>query len=209
MKKIISFLLVLVLFTVACPPTFANGNSNDEYTKQDILTLKPYVYVNSDGFFELNETQAKKDGISVDLLDGQKTYFDKLNEKIKSGYLEAHSDLSITTKTQAPLTSSINKSVTSSCTGITSAVKDYWWGYSRYMDSCVANKFAADLTSVSVTSGGISIVATYFGVIPAVPPGITASYFGLLASRVAANNANSTGIYLEMTWALVFNITPQ
>ncbi|WP_322923315.1 hypothetical protein [Paenibacillus campi] len=204
MRKIISFLLILVLFIISCPPTFANDNTNNEFTKEDVLTLKPYVSVNANGFFELNDVKAKQDGIDVSLLEGQKTYFDELNQQIRSGNLKAHSDLSITSNNQTPLISNLNKSATSSCTGINTAVKNYWWGYSRYMDSCVANKFAADLTS-----GGISVVAAYFGVLPAVPPGITASYFGLLASRVAANNANSTGIYLEMTWALAFNITPQ
>ncbi|WP_411344498.1 hypothetical protein ACE3MZ_23530 [Paenibacillus sp. WLX1005] len=209
MKKTIGFLLALVLFTVACTPTFASDTQNKEFTKQDILALKPYVSVNESGFFELDYSKAQKDEVDLELLQGQKIYFDTLNKQIESGELKAHSDLSITSENLAPLTSDLSKSVTASCAGKNTAVQQYWWGYSRYMNSCEANRFSADLTGVSATSGGVAIVAAYFGAIPAIPPGITAAYFGLLASRVAANNANSTGIYLEMTWALAFNITPQ
>ncbi|GGJ23031.1 hypothetical protein [Paenibacillus hunanensis] len=209
MKRIVSFLLALILFIVTCPQTFASDMKDKEFTKQDVLALEPYVSVNDNGLFELDYSKAQENGVDIELLDGQKNYFNTLNKQIESGELEAHSDLSITPKNSAPLTSNLNKSVTATCAGKSTAVQQYWWGYSRYMNSCEANKFSADLTGVSATSGGIAVIAAYFGALPAVPPGITAAYFGLLASRVSANNANSTGIYLEMTWALAFNITPQ
>ncbi|WP_341279453.1 hypothetical protein [Paenibacillus sp. FSL H8-0537] len=63
--------------------------------------------------------------------------------------------------------------------------------------------------AVSSVSGGVAAVAAYYGGLPAIPPGITAAYFGLMAARISANNAYNTGVYVGITWAFVFDIEPQ
>jgi len=53
----------------------------------------------------------------------------------------------------------------------------------------------SDFAGVSAVSTGIAVIAAYFGAVSAIPPGLTAAYFALLSSRIAANNAKGTGIY--------------
>lgn len=59
--------------------------------------------------------------------------------------------------------------------------------------------------------GGAAGIATHVFLKAALVVGgadIDAGYWSLVATRIDANN-QGRGIYIEMTWALVFNITPQ
>ena len=67
---------------------------------------------------------------------------------------------------------------------------------------------SSDFNSCASVAAGIGAVGAYFGGIGAVPGGLSSAYFWLLASRLDANN-HGRGVYIEMTWALVFDITPQ
>ena len=61
----------------------------------------------------------------------------------------------------------------------------------------------ADFTIVAA-----GVVGAYFGAVGAIPGGVSSAYWWLLASRLDANN-HGHGVYVEMTWVLVFDITPQ
>lgn len=67
---------------------------------------------------------------------------------------------------------------------------------------------AADFNSVSSVAAGLAVVSMWFGGASSVPADLTSAYFWLLASRLDANNFGR-GVYIEMTWLLVFDITPQ
>lgn len=181
---------------------------DNHFTKEQILTLEQYVSVNEDGLFELNDSRAILDGINEELINGQKRYFTYLNKQIAEGNLYVSSNLS-TINESVTKTNSIFENTLSSCGGVTTDAEYHWWGVSRKLSSCLANKVSGDLFAVSSVSGGAAAVAAYFGGLPAIPPGITAAYFGLMAARISANNAYNTGVYVGITWAFVFDIEPQ
>lgn len=95
------------------------------------------------------------------------------------------------------------------CGGGTNTSSNYhWWGYSRYACDCETNRMSDDFSSASSIAAGAAVVGAYFGPIGAIPGGITGAYWSLIASRLDANNRGH-GVYIEMTWALFFDITPQ
>ncbi|GIO41748.1 hypothetical protein [Paenibacillus apis] len=213
MKKLVVLLLAVIMLVSVVPSTFAQDFTKDtiiqeeiksSFTKDDILKLSPYVSVEK-GYFVLDSENALRAGHSKELIKGQQSYFDYLNKEIQQGNLAAKENLEIINLK----TPSDNFNIAASCEGISTAVEHHWWGYSRYMDSCEADRFAADLASAASVATGVAVVAAYFGGVPAIPPGLGAAYFALVSSRVSSNNAHGTGIFIEMTWVLVFDITPQ
>ncbi|MGG0939723.1 hypothetical protein ABHN11_27335 [Brevibacillus centrosporus] len=161
------------------------------------------------GFFEFDIKKAKADGFKKELLNGQQKHLQQLNSEIAKGNLKASSNLNITKilPGNSGIASDIN--IASTCGGVTTSVEEYWWGYSRMLDSCDTDELAADFASAASVAGGVAIVAGIWGVAPAVPPGLAGSYWALLSSRLYANNSRSTGVILDMTWAYVFDIEPQ
>ena len=150
-----------------------------KYTVDNIKALEPYVSV-KDGHFKFDVKQAKADNIDSQLIEGQLKYFDVLNDRADAGDIEIEKDLTIINN-EGP--SSVRASHWPSCGGgLNTDVTEYWWGYSRYACDCETQRMSADFNSCA--------------------------YWWLLASRLDANN-HGYGVYIEMTWALVFDITPQ
>lgn len=218
MKKVFTVLLAFCLLISLAPNVFAQEQtpqtlppvkkfSEEQYQKEDILPLEKYVSV-KDGYLVLDSVKAKSDGFKDDLVNGQKKYFEFLNSEISAGKLSVDKNLNITGTLQdqtnfVPLDAEILK-----CKGKTTKTKTYWWGYSRKLNSCDSKKVASSFSSAGSVSAGIAVIAAWFGILPSVPPGLSAAYFGLVASRINANN-NGKGVITDMTWAVVFNIKPQ
>lgn len=219
MKKfLIAFMAVLLILPVLLNTTAAHASNSinkeqqinqqqtSEFTWEDIQALKPYISVKN-GLFKLDSNSAKKDGNNKELIKGQKDYLSDLNEKIKKGELEVESNLEIVSL--EPLVADSGFSILASCPGKSSSKETYhWWGTSRYLNNCQANKFAADLSSVAVGYTGAGIVAGIWFPAVGVAGGLIAVYAGLMSSRVYANNEGK-GVYAAITYASVFNIEPQ
>lgn len=223
MKKSFNFMLSLVLiismFSFSSFNVFAaenvestiqTKNIEGEFTFEDIMSLEKYVSVNHEGLFNLDTTSAVKDGVSLELLEGQQRYFDSLNLEINEGKLKANKNLEITNLDSNSNTYLPNGEISlfANCNGKTTNPVEYWWGKSRKFNSCDANKFAADLASVAAGAAGAGILAIWV-------PGMgwaslaSSAYCALYSSRVTANNAYNTGVIIDMTWAMVYDIEPQ
>ncbi|MCY7782726.1 MULTISPECIES: hypothetical protein [Bacteria] len=218
MKRVVTVLLALCLLISLAPNVFAQESapsnlppmkkySEEQYDKEDILALEKYVSV-KDGYFVLDSSKAKSDGFKNDLVDGQQKYFEFLNSEISAGNLTVDKNLNITGQTQEQKNFKPADAEILKCKGKTTKSKTYWWGYSRKLNSCDSKKVATSFSSASSVAAGIAVAAAWFGIIPSVPPGLSAAYFGLVASRINANN-NGKGVIADMTWAVVFNIKPQ
>lgn len=173
------------------------------------MSLERYVSVNSEGLFTLDTTSAIKDGVSVELLEGQQEYFNSLNLEIKEGKLQANENLDIINLDSDFDEDLLNSGVSLyACKGVTTNPVTHWWGQSRKFNSCDADKFAADLAGVAAGAAGAGILAIWF-------PGMgwasvaSAAYCSLYSSRVTANNAYGTGVKINMTWAMIYDIEPQ
>lgn len=223
MKKIISIILCVVLVVSMPLNLFAfenydnfetldkvyNDISTLNITKADILALEKYISVNKKGFFEINKKQAKADGIDDFLLNGQENYLNHINSLIKTGELKANENLEIKSNIKRSNVSALSSGHWWSWGGgLNTDVSYHWWGYSRYACDCETQRMSADFNTCASVGAGIAVVAAYFGAIPAIPPGLSSAYWWLLASRLDANN-HGRGVYIEMTWVLVFDITPQ
>lgn len=223
MKKIIFSLLSIILACTLVLPNDAGvlakevesitneqGYTEAEFTMEEIMALEQYISVSSEGLFIMNNTEAIADGVSLKLLEGQQRYFDSLNLEIKEGILKVNKNLEIIN-----LDSNFDKNLSNgeislyaNCNGVTTNPVDYWWGKSRKFNSCHANEFAADLASVAAGAVGAGILAFWV-------PGMgwaslaTSAYCAHYSARVYANNSYNTGVKIDMTWAMVYDITPQ
>jgi len=177
-----------------------------EFTMEEIMALEQYISVNNEGLFIMNHTEAIADGVSIKLLEGQQGYLDYLNSEIKDGNLKVHKNLEIE-DLELNLTNG-GFSLLASCNGKSTAAETKLWGQTRKFNSCEADRFAADLASVAAGSAGVGLVTAW---IPGMGWAAAAStaYMSLYSSRVYANNSNNTGVIIDMTWAMVYNITPQ
>lgn len=218
MKKfLIAFMTVLLILPVLLNTTAHAANSLNEeqpisqqqtsqFTWEDIQALKPYISVKN-GLFKFDSNSAKKDGKNKELVKGQKDYLSDLNEMIKKGILKVESNLEVVSL--EPLVADNGFSILASCPGKSSTKESYhWWGTSRYLNNCQANKFAADLASVAAGYTGAGLVASIWFPAVGVAGGVIASYAALMSSRVYANNEGK-GVYAAITYAAVFNIEPQ
>lgn len=219
LRKLKALTLSLAITSVFSTQIFANSVSTNTiqqteskvaaYTKQDILELEPYIYT-EDGLLRIDSESAIKDGKPVDLVEGQEEYFNLLNLDAEQGIITINEDLSIDG------TASIHEdereplaSHWSSCGGgKNTSTTEYWWGYARYACDCETNRMSADFNSCASVAAGVGVVGAYFGPIGAIPGGLSSAYWWLLASRLDANN-HGKGVYIEMTWVLAFDITPQ
>lgn len=229
MKKILNIALLFVLFFSTMTTAFvqsANGmvieNTSNEntkmvnYTKDAILTLEPYVSV-EDGFFKLNAEEATKNGIDFALIQGQQGYFDLLNEQANNGELMISQDLTIEDLTQSkqPVIQEDSLITTlAACKGISRGPEPFWWGHRTYADSCDTKKLISDANTAAAAGGltgsGVGIIGLFFPIMlaPAGVAGLTGAYFWLFSVRLDANN-NGKGVIVDLTWAAVFDITPQ
>ncbi len=218
LKKIISNLLVMVIvISSVSTATFADETSYDEFkntqfTKTEILKLEPYIRVEK-GLFKFDADRAIADGLDKNLVHGQKQFLITLNNHKKSGDILIQDNLDIVEldiykNSKIPYSTASEGHWDNCGGGKNTAVDLHWWGYSRYACDCETNRMSADFNSCASVAAGVAVVAAYFGGVAAIPPGLASSYWWLLASRLDANN-HGKGTFVEVTWALVFDITPQ
>lgn len=177
-----------------------------EFTFEDIMALKPYISVKN-GLFKVDTSSAIKDGNNKDLVKMQKDYLSDLNKEIKNGTLRVENNLEIVSLKTSVADGGFQ--TLASCSGKSTQLAYHWWGVSRYMNSCEANKFSADMAAVAAGYTGAGIVAAIWFPGVGVAGGVIAAYAALMSARAAANNAYGTGIYVGITYAAFFNIDPQ
>ena len=214
----ISSALITPVFADSKEVNYTNSSMNTKYynndltmegaySKDEILELEPYIYVDDNGLFGINSEDALADGFPKDLVEGQQQYFKYLNSEATSGNIKISNNLNITGKT------SIQKEYENvikedRCTrGKNTSMATYWWGVSRYTCDHNSTIMAGEFLTVSGVAGGIGLIGKWFPGV-SVPAGITAAYFKLLSGRINANN-KGRGVLTEITWAFVFDITPQ
>lgn len=106
--------LIAVLFLSTVFPSYTHASSTNfktednnievkmnelsQFTKEDILSLEKYVFVDNNGYFKLDEKKAIVDGISIKLLEGQRNHFNNINSDIQKGLLKASENLEIEIK---------------------------------------------------------------------------------------------------------------
>ncbi len=212
------FLLPTVTTTLAQsyePSIIENGNIKEfeEYTFEDILSLEPYVQV-QDGFLVLNENDASEAGIDSILIKGQQEYFIFLNQQVKSNAIRVSSDLTIQNLANNNEYQSNTLMRFARCKGVTASPEYFWWGYKTKLNSCDTAKVSSQAGTLgaggTITATGLTGLGFWFPPLVAVGviSGLTSGYFWLLSERLNANNKGS-GVIVDMTWATIYNITPQ
>lgn len=190
-------LSIVMVFALVLPSqTEASENFVDVNTESDfsdVNTVMQHVSVNESGHAVLDSEYSKQfyELYDLDLLE---LHLDSLNEKVDAGIIKINKDLSIT-----------DLSVT------TYASYSKWtyhvWGYDRNFNNKQAIVYANDLNGIAsgLTMGGSALA----NLMPIVGAGVlvSAGYYGLLSSRVTANNKGK-GVYVAMTWARIFNVKP-
>ncbi|MGL5717080.1 MAG: hypothetical protein ACRCX2_28950 [Paraclostridium sp.] len=191
--------------TLIEPSITINSFSNYEFTKEEILQLEPYVNIDESGKFKLNSQDALINGIDSNLLDGQQKYFDYLNTEVNKGNIHVNEDLTIEgmTEIQKQYEQSIMEHRCSA--GRNTSMATHWWGVSRYTCDHNTKTLAKDFQTAGTVSGVILKWFPGFGAIPAIG---TAAYLKLVGARITANN-HGRGVLTEISWAFVFDITPQ
>jgi len=214
---VFSFSTVTTAFAQSYEPSVienVNVNDYEEYTFDDILALEPYVHV-EDGLFILDENSANDAGIDYELIQGQQEYFSYLNQQVKTNAISVSQDLTIQDLSEGSNGVQNNSPMLfASCKGATRPAEYHWWGYKTYLNSCDTKKAISDANTVGgsagITAAGLGGLGVWFPVFLAggVIAGLTSGYFWLFATRLDANN-NGRGVIVDMTWATVYDITPQ
>lgn len=198
------------------PSVIENNNRNDfqEYTFEDILSLEPFVHV-EDGLLVLNENGASDAGIDSVLIKGQLEYFVFLNQQVKINAISISSDLTIqnlSNNNNGYQSNTLKRSAW--CIGVTTSPEYFWWGYKTKLNSCDTAKVSSQAGTLgaggTITATGLTGLGFWFPPLAAVGviSGLTSGYFWLLSERLNANNKGS-GVIVDMTWATIYNITPQ
>lgn len=210
-RKIFCLSLVITMIFSMTSNAFAKEIDTKEFnvfSKDEVMQLKPYIKVES-GLYKFDSYKAIKDGYNSDMVEGQKLYLENLNNEAKLGNIFITSDLEIITKNNRSL-----QNMYRSCPGKSTGIKQYWWGYSRYANDCESKRIVSDLNTAAAAgtmAGGAAGMASLIFPGAAIVAGgaaFDAGYWWLVATRIDANNKGK-GVYIEMTWALLFDITPQ
>lgn len=206
-KKAIGFLLSAVMILSMSVTIFAQTpvyeTPDKEYTVEDVKALEPYISVEN-GHFVFDAESAVANNVDLELINGQTFYLDLLNARADEGSITINNDLSI----DAPKTIAATGHWDNCGGGLNTDVTEYWWGYSRYACDCQTNRISSDFSTCSSAAAALGILGGYFGFVGTLPGGLTSAYWWLLSSRLNANN-HGKGVYIELTRALVFDITPQ
>jgi len=221
-------IFILVLLTIFLLPTvnpavaqsygpsvIENNNRNDfkEYTFEDILSLEPFVHV-EDSLLVLNENGASEAGIDSVLIKGQLEYFVFLNQQVKINAISISPDLTIQTLSNNNEYQNNTLKRSAWCRGVTTSPEYFWWGYKTKLNSCDTAKVSSQAGTIAasgaITAVSLTVLGGWFPPLIAVSviPGLTSGYYWLLSERLNANNKGS-GVIVDMTWATIYNITPQ
>ncbi len=197
------------------PSEIENKNIEDfqDYTFEDILSLEPFVHV-EDGLLVLNENGASEAGIDSVLIKGQLEYFVFLNQQVEINAIRVSPDLTIQTLSNNNEYQSNTLKRSAWCRGVTTSPEYFWWGYKTKLNSCDTAKVSSQAGTIAasgaITAVSLTVIGGWFPPLIAVSaiPGLTSGYFWLLSERLNANNKGS-GVIVDMTWATIYNITPQ
>ncbi|MBR5718204.1 MAG: hypothetical protein IKX16_04225 [Clostridia bacterium] len=221
-KRIFSLILSLVFVLSVCTLAYASDRSSHnealhvapykEFSVKDVKRLEPYIYIDN-GHYAIDTYEAINAGFDLHLIEYQQTAFDYINAKADAKEIQINNDLSFTTvvveshKTHHQFDNKAGHWY--NCGGgRNTSTTNYWWGYARYACDCETNRMVADFNSCASVAAGAGVLGSYFGFVGALPGGLSSAYWWLLASRLDANN-HGRGVYVEMTWILAFDITPQ
>lgn len=86
-------------------------------------------------------------------------------------------------------------------------VEKHWWSVSRWLCDCCTDELAADLSTAATIGSATSILGVLFRV-GSIPGAVFGGAVSLFVSRLNANN-HGHGVYAELTYVYVFDITPQ
>lgn len=168
-----------------------NEIKNLSVNQQDMIkSVQKYVNVN-DGKIEFIKDIPQNDYEKYNLKELQK-HFDFLNSQVTQNKISINQDLSIS-----------NKSI--STLAVYGEWTYHWWGYDRKFNNKQAKAYVNELNDL-VAYGNLAGAAAA-ALMPIVGGAVvvTAQYYNLLANRVTANNEGN-GVYVGMTWAIVFTV---
>ncbi|AOM08267.1 hypothetical protein OCB08_25140 [Bacillus cereus] len=160
-----------------------------------IKTVEQYVELKEGG--KIGFTQSVPQDVYKKFeLDKLQEHFDFLNSQVELKTIIINPDLTITNVTpEGPV----------AYAAVYGSWTYNWWGYERKFNNSQAKKYVSDLNTVA-NSGAVAggLAATVMPIIGA-GVAVTAAYYGLLATRVDANNKGK-GVYVGITWAIVFKV---
>lgn len=213
-KKLLAILLAAMMvvslgtMAFAAEPIEESNSKRDitDYSVDEVKALDQYITVEN-GYFNFDSVVALEDGVDYTLVDAVRSRISSLNEHKLNAEISINNDGTISSQTQ---NFTIQRAAAHwvSCGGGQSwPAIEYWWGYSRKMCDCESRAFANDLLTAAIGGGVLMLGAVWF------PPalfagGLSGAYLTLLSTRVTANNYGY-GVITDVTWALVFDITPQ
>ena len=209
MKKYISTVLASTLILSNVLPSVVHGQelkeheivnvqkANETFNAQNEMPVnlggvKKYIEVDDNGhigFTLVSPAQYEH----YNLADLQ-THFDSLNQKVDNGEIIINANLEITDLTPQAYASY-------------GKWEYHWWGYDRKFTKKQANNYVDEIEYIvlgmgagaAVTSPSLVIAGGFL---------LSASWYGLLAKRIKANNKGKNGVLIEVYWARTFDITP-
>ena len=138
-----------------------------------------------------------------------------MNKQVKLNVIKVAEDLTIENLVETKtLSNNGSVGIMATCYGNSRDPVYHWWGYKSYLNSCDTKKAISSINTAgasgAISTGGLAGAAFFFPVlaIPASVAAISSGWFWLFATRLDANN-NGKGVIVEMTWAAVFDVTPQ
>jgi len=168
-----------------------NEIKNLSTNQQDMIkSVQKYVTVN-DGKIEFIKDIPQNEYKKYNLEELQK-HFNFLNSQVAQNKITINQDLSISSKTISTL-------------AVYGEWTYHWWGYDRKFNNKQAKAYVNELNDL-VAYGNLAGAAAA-ALMPIVGGAVvvTAQYYNLLANRVTANNKGN-GVYVGMTWAIVFTV---
>ncbi|KOS66291.1 hypothetical protein AEA09_18935 [Lysinibacillus contaminans] len=206
MKKYISTVLASTLILSSVLPTIAHG---EEFKENEVVNVqkenetvnevslnlddvKKYIKVDNNGhigFTFVPPGQYKKHNLSE-----LQNHFNLLNEKVDNGEIIIKEDLEITDLSPQAL-------------AVYGSWTYHWWGYDRKFTKKQAVAYVDEIEYV-ILGMGAGAAVTAPSLVIAGGFLLSASWYGLLAKRIEANNKGKNGVLIEIYWARTFDITP-
>lgn len=199
-KKYMKFLLgfmasITLLSNTGLPLIQASSiqkEAEDTISLSELIEIvEPYVAVNENGFITFKN-------IPIDIyekydLSKLQIHFDKLNTLKLKGDISINEDLSI-------------EDHTTNSRAVYGKWTYHWWGYDRKFSNTQTTSY---INQLNTAAAGAVIVGSVTGAFPPISgiANFQAGYWALLAARVAANNKGK-GVYVGVTYALVFDVEP-
>lgn len=117
-----------------------------------------------------------------------------LNEKVDNAQISIGEDLEITDL--SPKARAVYNSWTY-----------HWWGCDRKFTKTQAEDYVEEI-EYAILGLGAGAAVTAPAVVIAGSLALSASWYGLLAKRIEANNKGKKGVLVEIHWSRTFDITP-